>query len=112
MEAIFMFVIGAILLKWDKFDKNKQELEDFPVQDRRYSKKEIIKFLLVLLLHYCVLVFIFIILIELSNSILKLIGHGVDLSYEIRNYYARIASIIITVLRIPKLKRINLDNEK
>ena len=116
MEFFLFIIIGVIVVNFDKFNKEKQEKQqeeqDFPIKDRKYTKKEIGKFIFIVILHYMILIFVFAFLIEFSNTILKLIGHGVDLSYEIRNYYARIASIIITVLRIPKLKRINLDNEK
>ena len=111
MEFFLMIIFGMILWSWDKMDQNKQELQDSPIEDRKMLKKENIKFFLVIILHYCILVYVFILFVEMSNSCLKLIGYKFNFTYETRDRYARIASLIITVLKIPKLKRINLDKE-
>ena len=105
---VLVFIICCLLYSWN--NKNIEKAQGFPIEDRNQLRRKKLRLFLLLLIHYCILNYVLIYVAEVARSLCGCFGYYLSFSYEERDRIVKILALIITILRIPRIKRNIMQN--
>ena len=105
---VLVFIICCVLYYWN--NENIKKAQGFPIEDRNQLRRKKLRLFLSLFIHYCILNFVLIYVVEFAKALCGSLGYDLILEYEERDRIVKILALIITILRIPKIKRNIIQN--